>query len=577
VFGNGGGRIGIPGRAGTLAAAIAVLAAAPAAGREAYVVNAEDDDVSVIDTATNANLGSDIPVGGSPVATAITPDGARAYVVNLGDDDVSVIDIASNTRVGADIAVGDGPSAVAITPDGARAYVVNNADDDVSVIDTATNTKLPTDIAVGTGPRAVAITPNGARAYVSNFGDDDVSVIDTATNTKLPTDIAVGNGPGAIAITPDGARAYVANVMDDDVSVIDTATNTKLPADIAVGEDPRAVAITPDGARAYVANEDDDDVSVIEVASNTNLGADIAVGDVPGAIAITPDGARAYVANIEDDDVSVIDIASNTNLGADIAVGDGPRGIAIRPDEPAPPPDELVGLRLNLASTVKANKLKVTVTCIGADCEASLRGKVRVKGSRGKLRAGAVAAARPIETRSKTVRLAADEKMKVKLKLRRRGRAALKRALRKGDRVKGTVSANATDAIGNVETAKALVRLQAAGADVDPSRAAVVVDPDLLQVRVEAPPGGDHRVAARVAERGALAAAEADLGHRTRDGSARAPIQIWLRSAAMRRTAIAALRPWSRRSPPARASACSRVSQVITPNEHGTPVASATS
>ena len=64
-----------------------------------------------------------------------------------------------------------------------------------------------------------------------------------------------------------------------------------------------------------------------------------------------------------------------------------------------------------------------------------------------------------------------------------------------------------------------LVGLQAARADVDAAGSATVVDANLLQVRVEAPAGGDHRVAARVAERGTLATAEADLGHRTRDGS----------------------------------------------------------
>jgi PAS domain S-box-containing protein len=64
-----------------------------------------------------------------------------------------------------------------------------------------------------------------------------------------------------------------------------------------------------------------------------------------------------------------------------------------------------------------------------------------------------------------------------------------------------------------------LVGLQAARADVNaPRPAARILDADLLQVRVEAPPGGDHRVTPRVAERGALAAAVADLGHRTRDG-----------------------------------------------------------
>ena len=49
------------------------------------------------------------------------------------------------------------------------------------------------------------------------------------------------------------------------------------------------------------------------------------------------------------------------------------------------------------------------------------------------------------------------------------------------------------------------------------------------------------------------------------------------RSSAMRITAWAASRPWSRLSPPARAKAWSIVSAVITPNAQGTPVDRATS
>jgi len=44
------------------------------------------------------------------------PDGARAYVVNTGDDNVSVIDTATNTTVGALIPVGDQPFRLAIAP-----------------------------------------------------------------------------------------------------------------------------------------------------------------------------------------------------------------------------------------------------------------------------------------------------------------------------------------------------------------------------------------------------------------------------------------------------------------------------
>src|SRR6185312_12858916 len=58
-----------------------------------------------------------------------------------------------------------------------------------------------------------------------------------------------------------------------------------------------------------------------------------------------------------------------------------------------------------------------------------------------------------------------------------------------------------------------LARLEAAGADVHAPRRAAVIDPDLLEVGVESPLGGDHRVAATVPECRTLAAGVTDLGH----------------------------------------------------------------
>src|SRR5260370_1010529 len=61
-------------------------------------------------------------------------------------------------------------------------------------------------------------------------------------------------------------------------------------------------------------------------------------------------------------------------------------------------------------------------------------------------------------------------------------------------------------------------------------------------------------------------------------GSWMVPSQAsWRLSSAIRATVRAELRPWSRLPPPARASACSMLSQVITPKAQGTPVSSCTS
>src|ERR1700744_1393541 len=64
-----------------------------------------------------------------------------------------------------------------------------------------------------------------------------------------------------------------------------------------------------------------------------------------------------------------------------------------------------------------------------------------------------------------------------------------------------------------------LVALQTASADVGAEGAAVLLDPDLLQVRLEAALRRDHRVAAGLAEGRFLAAAVTYLCHTTRDGT----------------------------------------------------------
>src|SRR5215204_1022026 len=97
----------------------------------AYVTNALDNTVSVIDSATNTVVAT-VPVGITPEGVAVTPDGAYAYVANFNNNTVSVIAAATNTVV-ATVPVGKNPFGTAITPDGAFAYVAN--DTTISVID----------------------------------------------------------------------------------------------------------------------------------------------------------------------------------------------------------------------------------------------------------------------------------------------------------------------------------------------------------------------------------------------------------------------------------------------------------
>ncbi len=291
-----------------------------------YVANSFDDNVLVIDTATNTVIGGDITVGDGPIAVAISRDGSTVYVTNDNVATVSVIDTATNT-VGATISVGGFPRAVAVSPDGSTVYVANAGDDTVSVIDTATNTVGAT-ISVGMQPSGIAVSPDGSTVYVANRNDDNVSVIDTSTNTVRQS-ISIGVRPSGIAVSPDGSTVYVANENDGTVSVIDTVINT-VGQTISVGMIPQSVVVSPGGSTVYVLNHDSDTVSVINTATNT-VGATISVGGFPLELAISPDdGSTVYVTNEINGTVSVIDTATKTVIDT-IPLGT-PFGLAVSPN-----------------------------------------------------------------------------------------------------------------------------------------------------------------------------------------------------------------------------------------------------
>ncbi|MBF0567445.1 MAG: Ig-like domain repeat protein [Nitrospirae bacterium] len=298
--------------------AVDSTAITPTTVANAYVTNATDGTVSVINTSMNTVIAA-INVGTWPGGVAVTPNGAKVYVANQNSNNVSVINTATNA-VTATINVGSQPSGVAVTPDGLKVYVANYASNNVSVINTSTNSVTAT-ITVGTNPYGIAVTPDGTKVYVSNSNDGTVSVINTSNNA-VTGPITVGTSPIGIIVTPDGSKAYVANAGagSSTVSVINTSSDT-VTGTITVGSQPYGVAVTPDGAKVYVTNYGSNNVSVIKT-SNSFVSGPITVGSGPRGVAVTPNGQRVYVANWNGT-VSAIDTTTNTVIDT-IPAGNGP-------------------------------------------------------------------------------------------------------------------------------------------------------------------------------------------------------------------------------------------------------------
>lgn len=237
----------------TVVATIAVHASAIAItpdGRRAYVTTS-GNRVQAIDLVTNALLGEAIPlgptggVGATPGGIEIAPDGLHAYATDSRNDAVYVIDVATNAVVGTPIPVGNAPSGITITPDGRLAYVANPLDRSVSVIDLATHITIAPSIPVGVFPQKIAITPDRSEAWVTLANNDEtggVAAIDIATQTVVGSKISVGStGPRGIAfvtvdeVVPPGSDPCTVDVTLTTQADVDQFDCTEVGGRLTIG------------------------------------------------------------------------------------------------------------------------------------------------------------------------------------------------------------------------------------------------------------------------------------------------------------------------------------------------------
>jgi YVTN family beta-propeller protein len=122
--------------------------------------------LTVIDVATNAVidtvvLGNTEGFVDAANGVVISPDGKKVYVINelysggpFFTSQLSIVDTATDAIIGT-IAIPEGADAgISITPDGGKLYVVNTDANSVTVVDTATNTATAV-IPVGAFPNSV--------------------------------------------------------------------------------------------------------------------------------------------------------------------------------------------------------------------------------------------------------------------------------------------------------------------------------------------------------------------------------------------------------------------------------------
>jgi len=337
------------------------------AGDRLWVVNQDNDSVSVFETSTNTRV-AEIPVGSAPRAVAIAPNG-EVWVTNKLSASISVIDPADLTVIRTiNLPFASQPYGIAAAPTGGVMYVALEGTGRLLKLDAGDGTILDS-LGIGPNPRHISVTGDGGLVYVSRFitpllpGESTGTV---QTSAGVGAEIVVVNGPamslqdvitlrhsdkpdfetqgrgipnylGAVAISPDGESAWVPSKQDNVKrgmlrdgsglnfentvraisSRLDLGTNTEsYAARIDHDDSGVASAILHDrlGVYMFVALETSREVAVVDAHGGWEIFR-IDTGRAPQGLALSVDGRTLYVSSFMDRTISVFDIATLLDEG----------------------------------------------------------------------------------------------------------------------------------------------------------------------------------------------------------------------------------------------------------------------
>jgi YVTN family beta-propeller protein len=199
-----------------------------------------------------------LPKKSFPAGITLSADGRRLYVADNGSGQVSQVDTATGAVLGS-VATGPNPYTVGLSADGNTAYVSNWGTNTVSVLDAATLAARAT-LSVGSHPTAMVRNPVTGQMYIAVTDTDRIAVIEpNATEVSRYIDLApyrgapVGTSPEGLDVSKDGRTLYVANAGNNDVAVVDPAAG-RVTGLIPTGWYPTTVTLTRDGSTLLVTN-----------------------------------------------------------------------------------------------------------------------------------------------------------------------------------------------------------------------------------------------------------------------------------------------------------------------------------
>ncbi|MDX9972818.1 MAG: beta-propeller fold lactonase family protein, partial [FCB group bacterium] len=189
--------------------------------------------VSVVDLGERKVV-AEIETGLHPSGMVFSPDRARLYVANANNDTVTVIDTAANAAVDtigvkpmASLPFGSAPNALAVSADGATLYTALGGNNCIAVVDVAA-TRVKGLIPTGWYPGAIALQADGALVVANTKG---VGSRFEKANPEQKAELFGEGAPGRNSHDHLGSITFVPAVTDEQLVQYTerVAANMRLP------------------------------------------------------------------------------------------------------------------------------------------------------------------------------------------------------------------------------------------------------------------------------------------------------------------------------------------------------------
>jgi YVTN family beta-propeller protein len=144
------------------------------AGSTGFATNPGSNSVSVLNlTPTPPTLTATTTVGTSPYGIAASSPLGEAFVSNSGSNNVDVVDSSTNALVGTPVTVGSVPDAVVLTPDGTKTLISNESSGSVTVlsVNQPPTVSVPGSQQAGNNPNALVFSSANSNALTIGDGD----------------------------------------------------------------------------------------------------------------------------------------------------------------------------------------------------------------------------------------------------------------------------------------------------------------------------------------------------------------------------------------------------------------------